>query len=466
MKQIIFIFFLIPTLTFGQVKMESLIRKNGLAFEQGASTPFTGKAFDYFQNGGTKTILEYKDGLPNGEIKSWYSKDIKQAEGFVEKGQRTGTWKLYYESGKLKKQSTYQNKVENGDEIFWSETGKIQKKGGYANGKLNGKYEWFYDNGQKKQEGYFIDGKEDGTWSDWHENGKPKMVGHFTNFEKNGSWTWWDEKGNITTTKTYQNGLVKVDKDNFDTYIEKMEYAISQRDFKESLKNVELAEGTITDKTENNPTYMSLAVYHSKCYSYFSHYKQGEKVLLDVLGLTETQTQIIQNSHLDKSPDKISQVIKEITKKDKSKFKLTNHIGLSLCHNILGDTVRLKEQQQLMMEKGQMQDWIIKISLELYKLAGERFGNNRELEEINKIISQKGVNEEIELDKAQYLLRTEKFDEAQKIADKYLAINDKNLKALLLKADLEMAYGNLGKMKLYEDKARQINPKVFPNTKK
>ena len=53
MKQIIFIFFLIPTLTFGQVKMESLIRKNGLAFEQGASTPFTGKAFDYFQNGGT-----------------------------------------------------------------------------------------------------------------------------------------------------------------------------------------------------------------------------------------------------------------------------------------------------------------------------------------------------------------------------------------------------------------------------
>ena len=292
------------------------------------------------------------------------------------------------------------------------------------------------------------------------------MVGHFTNFEKNGSWTWWDEKGNITTTKTYQNGLVKVDKDNFDTYIEKMEYAISQRDFKESLKNVELAEGTITDKTENNPTYMSLAVYYSKCYSYFSHYKQGEKVLLDVLGLTETQTQIIQNSHLDKSPDKISQVIKEITKKDKSKFKLTNHIALSLCHNILGDTVRLKEQQQLMMEKGQMQDWIIKISLELYKLAGERFGNNRELEEINKIISQKGVNEEIELDKAQYLLRTEKFDEAQKIADKYLAINDKNLKALLLKADLEMAFGNLDKMKLYEDKARQINPKVFPNTKK
>lgn len=86
------------------------------------------------------------------------------------------------------------------------------------------------------------------------------MVGHFTNFEKNGSWTWWDGKGNITTTKTYQNGLVKVDKDNFDTYIEKMEYAISQRDFKESLKNVELAEGTITDKTENNPTYMSLVM--------------------------------------------------------------------------------------------------------------------------------------------------------------------------------------------------------------
>ena len=66
--------------------------------------------------------------------------------------------------------------------------------------------------------------------------------------------------------------------------------------------------------------------------------------------------------------------------------------------------------------------------------------------------------------KGQYLIRTEKFEEAQTIADKYLKINDKHLKALLLKADIEMAFGNVDKMKNYEDKALIIDPKGFSNT--
>jgi antitoxin component YwqK of YwqJK toxin-antitoxin module len=466
MKHILYVLLLIPSLTFGQVSMEKLTRKNGLAYEQGATTPFTGKAVDNFPNGGVKTILEYKDGVPNGEIKSWYSKDVKQAEGFLENGQRTGIWKLYYESGKLKKQTAYLNNVENGEEIFWSENGTIQKKDSYINGKLNGKYEWYYDNGQKKQEGYFVDGKEDSTWSEWYENGKPKMLGHFTNFEKNGSWTWWDENGNITTTKSYENGLLKVGSDNFDTYLEKMESAISDRDFKEAVKNVKLAEETITDKTENNKIFMGLSVYHSRCYSLFSHYRQAEKTLLDILGLTESQSQIIQSSHLDKSPEKLQQVIKEISNTDRPKFRISNHIVLALCHNILGDTVNLQKEQQLMMEKGQMQDWIINISMELYKLAAERFNNYYTLEDINNQIKKEGLTEKLELAKAAYLIRTENFEDAGIIADKYLKINDKNLTALLLKADIEMAYGNTDKMKIYEAKAKLIDPNAFKDTNK
>ena len=465
MRYFILLSFLIPLLTFGQVKLDNLTKKNGLSYEKGASVPFTGKAFAYFPSGDIQTILEYKDGIPNGEIKSWSKKDVKQVEGFVDNGKRTGTWKLYFESGKLKKQSTYQNDTENGEEIFWFENGNLQKKGSYINGKLNGKYEWYFENGQKKQEGFFVNGKEDSTWNEWFENGKQKMVGHFTNFEKNGNWTWWDEKGKITTSKNYTNGLVTIDKDNFDTYLEKMEFYLAKRNYKESLKNVELAESTITDKTENNSIFMGLEVYHSKCYSFFSHYKQGEKVLLDAIGLTDNQSQIIQTSHLEKSAEKINQLIKEITDKDKSKFQISNHIALALCYNILGDTVSLKKQQQLMMEKGQMQDWIINISLELYKLAGERFNNYAALEDIKNTITKEGLTEKLELDKAQYLIRTEKFEEAQVIADKYLKANDKNLTALLLKADIEMAYGNVDQMKIYEDKAIAIDPKAFRNTK-
>lgn len=465
MKYFILLSFLIPSLTFGQVKLNNLVKKNGLSYEKEATAPFTGKAFVYFPNGDVQTIVEFKNGMLNGEVKSWSKKDVKQVEGFFDNGKRSGIWKLYFESGKLKKQATLQNDTENGEEIFWFENGNVEKKGSYVNGKLNGKYEWYYESGQKQQEGFFVMGKEDGTWKEWFKNGKPKMVGHFTNFEKNGNWTWWDETGKITTSKNYISGLVTVDKDNFDTYLEKMEYYIAKRNYKESLKNVELAEATITDKTEGNSIFMGLTIYHSKCYSFFSHFKQGEKVLLDAIGLTENQSQIIQTSHTEQSPEKIKAVIKEITDKDISKFQISNHIALALCYNILGDSVSLHKEQQLMMEKGEMKDWIIKISMELYKLAGERFNNHYGLAYVNDQIKKEGITEKLELDKAQYLIRTENFEEAKAIADKYLKANDKNLTALLLKADIEMAYGNVDKMKIYEDKAIAIDPKVFSNTK-
>jgi tetratricopeptide (TPR) repeat protein len=274
------------------------------------------------------------------------------------------------------------------------------------------------------------------------------MSGQFTNFEKDGQWTWWDEKGRITTSKKYVNGLLSVEKDNLDSYIEKMEYFLSQRNYKEALKNVELAEGTITDKSEANPIYMGLAVYRSKCHSYFSHYQQGEKVLLDVIGLSESQAEVIQNCHLEKSEKKIKNVIAEISKKDQLKFTISNHIALALCYNILQDTIQLQIEQQQMMDKGQKKDWIVTMSLELYKLLGERFNNYATLEDIQNRIEKEGLDEKLELYKAEYLMKTEKFQEAEIIADKYLERNDKNLSALLLKADLEMAYGNVGKMKI------------------
>lgn len=465
MKYFILLSFLLPSLVFGQVKIDDLTSRNGLSYEKGATVPFTGKAFAYFPSGDIQTVVEYKNGLPNGEIRSWTKKDVKQVEGFVDNGKRTGTWKLYFESGKLQKQSVYQNDMQNGEEIFWFENGNLKKSGNYVNGKLNGKYTWYFENGQKQQEGYFLNNKEDSIWTEWFENGKKKMVGHFKNYEKNGNWTWWDENGKITASKNYINGLLSVGKDNFDAYLEKMEFYLTQRNYIESLKNVELAEATITDKTETNAIFMGLVVYHSKCYSFFSHFKQAEKILLDAIGLSNNHSMIIQTSHLEKSTEKLNQVIKEITNKDNLKFQIGNHIALALCYNLLGDTISLKKEQQLIMEKGQMQDWIINISLELYKLAKERFDNYVILENINTTIAKEGVNEKLELEKAQYLVRNEKFEDAEIIVDKYLLANNKNLTALLLKSVIEMVSGNVEQMKIYEEKALAIDPNAFSSTK-
>lgn len=461
MKYLLLLSFLLPILASGQVKMNELITKRGLTYDMGSRDPLSGQAYTLFPNGDTQTVVTYKDGLLDGAVVSWYAKDQKQVEGVLDKGQKTGVWKLYFESGKIKKQTTYSNNVEDGEETFWFENGNIEKKGTYSEGKLNGKYAWYYENGQKKQEGFFLAGVEDSTWSDWYETGKQKMIGHLSNHERNGDWTYWDSLGNITAKKNYQHGLVIVAKDDFDTYVEKMEYYVGKKNYKEALKNVEAAEATLTTKTDTSGIYMNLLVYHSKCYSLFSHNRQAEKVLLDALGLTPVQVQVIQNSHLDKSPAKVNQLISEINQKEQNGFKATNHIVLALCYNILGDSVNFQQQQQIAMLKGGMKDYIINISLQLYKLAGARSDNYLALQDVDSRITKEGATEKLELEKAQYLISNEKFEEAQKIIDKYLQKDAKNVIVLLLKADLETALGNVDKIKLYEDKALAIDPNAL-----
>ncbi len=464
MKYLLLLTLLFPILASGQVKMNDLITKRGLAYEMAGRVPFSGQAYTPFANGDTQTVVTYKDGVLDGEVVSWHAKGHKQVEGVFEKGQKTGVWKLYFESGKIKRQTTYSNNLEDGEETFWFENGNIEKKETYSQGKLNGKYAWYYENGQKRQEGFFSAGSEDSTWSEWYETGKQKMIGHLTNLERNGDWTYWDEQGNITVKKNYQHGLVIVAKDDFDTYEEKMEYYVGKRNYKEALKNVEAAEATLTTKTDTSGVYMNLLIYHSKCYSLSFHYRQAEKVLLDALGLTPVQVQVIQNSHLDKSTAKVNQLISEINQKEQNGFKATNHIALALCYNILGDSVNFQQQQQIAMLKGGMKDYIINISLQLYKLAEARSDNYQALQDVDSRITKEGATEKLELEKAQYLIRNEKFEEAQKIIDKYLQKDAKNVTVLLLKADLETALGNVDKIKLYEDKALAIDPNALTAT--
>ena len=138
MKYLLLLSFLLPILASGQVKMSELIRKRGLAYEMAGRTPFTGKAYSYFPNGDTQTVVTYKDGILDGEIVSWYAKNKKQLEGRVDKGQKAGVWILYFESGKIKKQTAYSNDIEDGEETFWFENGKLEKQGTYSKGKLNG----------------------------------------------------------------------------------------------------------------------------------------------------------------------------------------------------------------------------------------------------------------------------------------------------------------------------------------
>jgi len=461
-KQILLFVFLFPFVVFGQqIDAKKLEERNGLTYEIGASKPFTGQAITYSESGKKESSTEYKEGKINGKIEGWYSSGAKQVEGQLTNGQKSGVWTAWYENGKKIRQGEFVNSKEEGEYIWWFENGNINKKGIYHNGIANGKWEWYYENGQKKQEGILRGEINDGTWKDWYENGKQKMIGSFKNGVKDGDWTWWDENGNVTTKKKYKEGQLVEGTDDLDLYIEKMEYSMNQRDYKASLSNIQKAIGTVKDKSENNKVYMGLAVYHSKVYSMFQHIDEAETVLLKVTGIPDKDIATIVKTNYPPAKKELAELVKTISSYPITKTNVAPHIVLAYLYNIIGDTVNMKAEQQLMMERSDHSDWIIKISLELYKLRGHKENTYGEIQFLKDKISKEGATKENQLQLSGDYLLIGDFTSAGIIADKYLAKDNKDIEFLFVKLNIEMALGNVDKMKEYKKKISAINSKAF-----
>lgn len=453
---------LFPFILVGQqIDMKKLEQRNGLTYEVGKDEPFSGQAIAYNDNGKKQSSTEYKDGKISGKIYGWYPSGNKQVEGQLVNGQKTGVWTAWFENGNKIRQGAYENNKEEGEYIWWYENGKVSKKGIYHAGIADGKWEWYYENGQKKQEGILRGEINDGTWKGWHENGKQKLIGTFKNGVKDGEWNSWDDKGNITSKKKYEDGQLIDGTNDIDSYIEKMEYFLSQKDFKSALINIEKAIGTVEDKSEGNKVYMSLAVYHSLVYSMFQHIDEAETILLKATGIPDNDIQAIVNFNYPTPTNQLKDLVKTIGNYPGIKTKVAPHIALAYLYNIIGDTINMKAEQQLMMERSGNSDWVIQISLALYKIRGLKQNTYGELDFLKEKISKEGETRENQLQLASDLLTIGQFKEADSISNKYLVKNNKDIDFLFIKHNIAMALGNLDRMKEYEKKILEINPKAF-----
>jgi hypothetical protein len=287
------------------------------------------------------------------------------------------------------------------------------------------------------------------------------MIGTFKNGVKNGEWTWWDEKGNVTSKKKYNDGQLLEGINDIDTYLEKMESAVNKKDFKSALSYIEKAIGTVTNKSENDKVYMGLIVYHSKVYSLFQRIDEAETVLLKATGIPDNDIAIIVNSNYPPSLDELKTLANKIISYPLTKTKVGPHIALALIYNIIGDTVKLKEEQQFMMEQSNTSDWVIQFSLELYKIRGLKENTYGEIKFLREKILKDGETKENQLKLAKELLTVGQFNEAGLIVDKYLVKDSIDIDSLFVKLNIEMALGNLDKMKEYEKNILAINPKAF-----
>ena len=107
----------------------------------------------YYKNGNVMEIVEWKQGQPDGDV-IYLSENGDTSEcGMVVKGTKTGRWKYFYESGKLKGIENLINNVLEDSSIGYFENGNIEMRGFWINGKANGLWT-FYDSITGNIDGY------------------------------------------------------------------------------------------------------------------------------------------------------------------------------------------------------------------------------------------------------------------------------------------------------------------------
>jgi hypothetical protein len=246
--------------------------------------------------------------------------------------------------------------------------------------------------------------------------------------------------------------------DSINYYFDKAGHAANQKDYRLTLLNIQKAISFIKDKSENNRAYLVFALYHSAVYSLFQHPDEAETVLLKATGLSDADIATIVHSKYPPATKKLAMLAKRINRYPDTKTKIGPHIALAYIYYILRDSTDMKVQEGLAMKHSEIADCVIKIWGNLCAHRALKQNAYKGIQTLKEKIAKEGETKENQLELARYYCLIGQFTPAGAIADKYSSKNDKDIDFLFIKYNIEMALGNLDRMKEYEKKILAINP--------
>ena len=155
-----------------KMNINNLVEYGDKKYAPNDDEPYTGKVFDFYENGQKKLNGNYRKGLMNGK------------------------WTYYHENGQFHAQGRFID----GDGSNPSESSGIPFNG------RTGRWTSWHENGQKEAEGTYKGGKRDGKWTSWFENGQKESEGTYKDGIEDGKWTYYTEVGDGRYSVTYKAG--------------------------------------------------------------------------------------------------------------------------------------------------------------------------------------------------------------------------------------------------------------------
>ena len=139
----------------------------------------------------------YVNHYPNGEIKS--------KGKILDDSTKTGKWKFYFESGKLKAFGEFDKGVEIGLWSYYYPNGDIWKEESKINGNVTA---WYIHPDEIEYKGSMKNSKMHGHWLFYYEDGKQQSEQFFNEGEKIAQWKYWYENGDVWKIISMEKGPV------------------------------------------------------------------------------------------------------------------------------------------------------------------------------------------------------------------------------------------------------------------
>ena len=161
-----------------QVAFADLERRDGLYYEKGSETPFSGP-------------VQSETG-PTGQL---------------ENGNRVGEWLWSYPDGSQQFWLVYNNEGVRERSKRWHQNGRVDSEATYKNGRADGKMQHWYEDGTLRLEHSFVEGKQNGTETIWDQDGTLLYSAEFDDGERHGAVIWWYRNSNKRWETHFDHGV-------------------------------------------------------------------------------------------------------------------------------------------------------------------------------------------------------------------------------------------------------------------
>ena len=138
------IFGISPILISGQILVTDLVdavssEERLIKYLKEESVPYTGKVYNYYDNGVKELEGNYVRGLKEGKWIWWHTNGKRHKTGYFNRSVEDSLWQWWFAKGQLKKRGEYVDSLKEGRWSEWFSDGNLSISFSYLNDKLNGK---------------------------------------------------------------------------------------------------------------------------------------------------------------------------------------------------------------------------------------------------------------------------------------------------------------------------------------